>query len=113
MPKVNQVRSGKSRARTPRTPRKEDTEKKCGRCGYPSSHTTCPAVGEECNNCHKKGHFGGVCRSKKTQKQQGKQKDSRSKKAKPAPGGKAHAIDEWESDEEYAHLISRHHQRGR
>ena len=98
--KVNQVRSGKSSAHTPRTPRKEDTEKKCGRCGYPSSHTTCPAVGEEYYNCHKKGNFGGVCRSKKTPKQQGKQK------AKPAPGGKAHAIDEWESDEEYAHLIS-------
>ena len=111
--KLNQVRSGKSRARTPRTSRKEDTEKKCGRCGYSSSHTTCPAVGEECYNCHKKGHFGGICRSKETPKQQGKQKDLWSKKAKPAPGGKAHAIDEWESVCSPDKQCDRHHQRGR
>ena len=98
--KVNQVRSRKSRVRTPWTRWKEDTEKKCGKCGYPSGHTAYPTVGEECHNCHKKSHFGDVCRSKKTPKQQGKQK------AKSAPGGKAHGIDEWESDEAYAHLIS-------
>lgn len=84
---------------------KKFSRKICGRCGYDSSHTTCPALGQECYNCHKQGHFGSVCRNSKPQDKT--QEKPRNKK--PRPKTHTHAVDqeqEWESDEEYAHLVS-------
>ncbi len=36
----------------------------CGRHGHSASDLSCPARGQQCNNCHKKGHFGWCCRSR-------------------------------------------------
>ena len=37
----------------------------CRYCGYSSTHSSCPAQGKECFSCHKIGHFGRVCESKR------------------------------------------------
>ena len=44
--------------------------KKCYRCGknYPHKGRPCPALNETCKQCHKKGHFTRVCRSRSTSK---------------------------------------------
>ena len=36
----------------------------CGRCGNPSNHTTCPAMGASCKKCGKKNHYARVCLGK-------------------------------------------------
>lgn len=42
----------------------------CRNCGGSFPHSTkCPAQGKECYICHKKNHFGKMCRQKKTEKQ--------------------------------------------
>jgi hypothetical protein len=43
---------------------KEETPRECFNCGNRYPHqlgTTCPALGKECNRCHKLNHFGKVC----------------------------------------------------
>ena len=38
---------------------------KCDRCGY-SAHATdrrCPAAGQKCNTCNRRGHFAAVCKA--------------------------------------------------
>ena len=39
---------------------------KCGRCGYDrhEGNNRCPANGQTCKKCRKKGHFAAVCRSR-------------------------------------------------
>ena len=41
----------------------EQQAAKCGRCGYGHGSNPCPAHGQKCNRCHKKGHFKKMCRS--------------------------------------------------
>ncbi|XP_055872154.1 uncharacterized protein LOC129923716 [Biomphalaria glabrata] len=36
----------------------------CSYCGKEHRPRQCPAYGETCHKCHKKGHFSSVCRSK-------------------------------------------------
>ena len=46
--------------------RHDNNPRQCHRCGD-TSHTKgeqCPAIGIECFNCHKRGHFSKVCKSK-------------------------------------------------
>jgi hypothetical protein len=43
---------------------KNETPKQCFNCGNNFPHqlgTTCPAIGKECNRCHKPNHFSKVC----------------------------------------------------
>ena len=41
--------------------------KNCGYCGSTHARYQCPAYGKTCKNCHKKGHFSEVCRSRQPQ----------------------------------------------
>ena len=46
--------------------RHDNNPRQCYQCGD-TSHTKgqqCPAIGVECFNCHKRGHFSRVCKSK-------------------------------------------------
>ncbi|XP_067284600.1 uncharacterized protein [Pseudorasbora parva] len=44
-------------------------EEECTRCGYTHEPRKCPAYGQTCEVCHRKNHFGKMC---KTQKQKDK-----------------------------------------
>ena len=50
--------------------KKNETEKKCTRCGYKwhKNFNNCPAKNEECLRCHRVGHFQSVCRQKDKKK---------------------------------------------
>ena len=64
-------------------------------------------MGEECYNCGKTGHFGNVCRSRKIRgRQQGKSGGRPTDKQCKKPKEQAHTVDNWSSDDEYAHLVS-------
>ena len=45
----------------------------CGRAGHRAKDPSCPAVGKQCGNCGKQGHFAAVCKSapKRTDKRTG------------------------------------------
>ncbi|XP_053400675.1 uncharacterized protein K02A2.6-like [Mercenaria mercenaria] len=46
----------------------QQTSKKCRNCGGKYPHISrCPALGAECNYCHKKNHYISVCRKRKKQ----------------------------------------------
>lgn len=36
----------------------------CGRCGYPATHSKCPAQGATCNHCNRPNHFAKMCKSR-------------------------------------------------
>ena len=66
---VSEARAGgrylKDRRRA--EPQKSQTAQKCERCGY-AQHARdqkCPAAGQKCKNCNRRGHFASVCRSSK------------------------------------------------
>ena len=50
--------------------KKNETEKKCTKCGYKwhKNFNNCPAKNEECLRCHRVGHFQSVCRQKDKKK---------------------------------------------
>ncbi len=45
---------------------RETNSDECGYCGYKHNggRNMCPAAGQECRQCHRKGHFKQVCRNK-------------------------------------------------
>ena len=48
-------------------PQKSQTAQKCDRCGY-AQHARdrkCPAAGQKCKNCNRRGNFAYVCGSSK------------------------------------------------
>ena len=66
---ISEARAGgryvKDRCRA--EPQKSQTAQKCERCGY-AQHARdrkCPAAGQKCKNCNRRGHFASVCRSSK------------------------------------------------
>ena len=108
--KVNAVRNFKKpqksykKAQKKSAKPKTETSNECGRCGYDTSHKSCPAIGSVCNFCKKKDHFAKKCIFKTNKKK----------------GRGAHAIDEEEGENDdrssdsdeggYAHLVHTVHQ---
>lgn len=82
--KVNAVHNHKRDKRPQRKPKKSqnykpppskppakstnDNFKECENCGYNASHEKCPARGQTCGYCHRRGHFKSVCRKRKNEK---------------------------------------------
>ena len=83
---VNQSRSSNGKHSRGQTPESKKTQPKseCIWCGRQSHERRfCPAKDVTCNNCHKKGHYQSVCRSKKRN------------------ANKVHEVEEDENDETF------------
>ena len=66
--KKDEEKSSKAKKNEDEKRKRENSETKCRYCGRKQRHvrrTECPAFGQTCSKCQKKGHFASVCISSK------------------------------------------------
>ncbi|XP_078368291.1 uncharacterized protein LOC144652146 [Oculina patagonica] len=62
--KKEEEKSSKAKKNEDEKTKRESSETKCRYCGHKQRHvrrTECPAFGQTCSKCQKKGHFASVC----------------------------------------------------